>query len=467
MKILKRISLAFIALVVAVTSVGTMALNIENSKETVNAEYESEYEEAETDSEEDTDTVLRIGSVKVEQGSTNVEVPVRFKSGTGFAGTGIKYYFDSDITLSDVTTGDSKAGDPIFAANETDVSVGTATTSDISGKGTIYNLVFTIPKDAPVGTVYDITGSIDLISDVSGDDLDANIYSGSITISDDSETIENSQITFEIGNITVESGTTEVYVPVELSQNSGIIGTGIKYTYDSDITFLRVENGDLMEYEPVSASSSGSTAITTSSIRPITDTGTLYYMVFEIPTNTIPGTVYSITASVSLLTDSNNNDTNDYNIIDGSITVAGFSTMFTIGSVTVQPGTTEVSVPVTVSPNAGFVATGIEYAYDRSISLLGEERGDIGSDSFINDSIEISVTSVAAITTASSGAITDDGIIYYLKFSIPDDAEPGTVYSITGSIDSLYDADNNETTDYYIVDGSITIDEYDVSEDGS
>jgi hypothetical protein len=132
---------------------------------------------------------------------------------------------------------------------------------------------------------------------------------------------------------------------------------------------------------------------------------------------------------------------------------AGANTVITIGTVTVEPGTTTVEVPVTVSPNAGFCGTGIMYSYDSAITYSTVNSGNIKA----GDPVEATTAGSVALTTGAAAAVTTEGTLYTLVFNIPADATAGTTYAITGSVSLLSDADNKETSDYYLVDGAIVI----------
>ena len=128
----------------------------------------------------------------------------------------------------------------------------------------------------------------------------------------------------------------------------------------------------------------------------------------------------------------------------------GAKTVITIGTVTVKPGTTSASVPVTISGNTGFAATGFGFTYDPAIKFDSVEGGIIAEPEGADG------TNYKALTSAKSTNITKDGVIYTLKFTIPADAKAGTVYEISGAVDTFADADGKDV-DVNLVKGAIKV----------
>jgi hypothetical protein len=210
MKTLKRTLVALAALTVASMSVSTMAFaaeedttapaesvedttaeSVDESGEATSESVEATTAEATTEAASEADvqnkgdanasTVFTIGTVTVEPGTTTVDVPVTVSPNAGIAGTGLHYYYDG-ITFSKTVRGDVDPGYIGNASNASDVAVTTAADSAVSGTGVLYYLEFTIPADATAGTVYDIAGSLELVSDIDGNDLAAGIVDGAIVI---------------------------------------------------------------------------------------------------------------------------------------------------------------------------------------------------------------------------------------------------------------------------------------------
>jgi hypothetical protein len=220
MKTLKRTLVALAALTVASMSVSTMAFASEDatpagdeekttesvSESVSESESESESESVSDTTAEDTteaaseadvqnkgdanaSTVFTIGTVTVEPGTTTVDVPVTVSPNAGIAGTGLHYYYDG-ITFSKTVRGDVDPGFIGNASNASDVAVTTAADSAVSDTGVLYYLEFTIPADATAGTVYDIAGSLELVSDIDGNDLAAGMVDGAIIIAGAEESTE-------------------------------------------------------------------------------------------------------------------------------------------------------------------------------------------------------------------------------------------------------------------------------------
>jgi hypothetical protein len=123
-----------------------------------------------------------VADVSGKPGET-VSIPVYALNNSGFAGTGLHYYFNKALSYEKLSRAIFDPGFIGESDNASDLAVTTATYSAVYSNGSIYTLSFTIPSDAKVGTIYPISLKAELLSDIDGNDiLDYSIINGSITV---------------------------------------------------------------------------------------------------------------------------------------------------------------------------------------------------------------------------------------------------------------------------------------------
>ena len=122
-----------------------------------------------------------------------------------------------------------------------------------------------------------------------------------------------------------------------------------------------------------------------------------------------------------------------------------------VGKITAHPGEKNVAVSVQFWNNPGFLTSGIQLFHDPAIRpvmdndklryTLGEAAD--GLTAICSYGAEQRIVGFASFGTADS---TKDGALYTCYFDIPDDAEPGTVYTFTTAIVSMNDIGSNPVT---------------------
>lgn len=129
---------------------------------------------------------------------------------------------------------------------------------------------------------------------------------------------------------------------------------------------------------------------------------------------------------------------------------ASASTVVTIGTVTVKPGTASAAVPVTISGNVGYAGTGIRFTFDSKLSYTSVEAGKAGT------AVDSAAGNIVAVTSASGKDVTGDDALYTLNFDLPKDAKAGDVFNITGSLIQFVNA-AGEDVKVKIADGAIKV----------
>lgn len=126
------------------------------------------------------------------------------------------------------------------------------------------------------------------------------------------------------------------------------------------------------------------------------------------------------------------------------------STVISIGTVTVKPGTKTASVPVSISGNVGFAGTGIGYTFDKKLGFDSVKGGLIGSP------VKKAIEGYVAITSAVDEDIKDNGVLYTINFTLPADAKAGDVFNVTGSLNGFSNAASSDVK-VKITDGAIKV----------
>lgn len=160
------------------------------------------------------------------------------------------------------------------------------------------------------------------------------------------------------------------------------------------------------------------------------------------------GTIASAedTVTENLTTESTTEQTTETK--DSSDSRPDFSVKFTIGTVTVSPGSTTATVPVTVSDNDGFAGTGILYSYDEKLTISSATSGELitntdwykANKDLYKPSCARGAGGKAAVATAYRQDVTGEGVFYYLNFALPTDTKDGDVFEITGEAKGVTNA---------------------------
>jgi hypothetical protein len=129
---------------------------------------------------------------------------------------------------------------------------------------------------------------------------------------------------------------------------------------------------------------------------------------------------------------------------------AATNTTFSFEDVTAKAGET-VTVNFDISDNAGLTSFGATATFDEGLTFIDFEVGNLFDASYFKDSGNRFV-----VTSAAEAAVTKDGTAFSLTFTVPEDAEVGTVYAIEW--ENLDAAQNgSEDVEVSLVNGSITV----------
>lgn len=123
---------------------------------------------------------IKVDDVQVLKENDTVSVPVHISNNLGFAAIGIKYCFDKKIKSYDVSSG--IIDKPIKSVSDGIVAVTSAYRENITEDGILYTLKFKIPDNVSVGDSFTIAAESDLLRDDMGNNIDVELYNGSITI---------------------------------------------------------------------------------------------------------------------------------------------------------------------------------------------------------------------------------------------------------------------------------------------
>ena len=408
----------------------------------------------------DYDTELTIGTVTGKAGET-VTLPISLtKNDKGFASVQLKLN-TALPTVKDSMAGTMKDSNMVCMPNYTKedsfvLAWVNANTASIEGLDeNLMTLQFTIPADAEPGTVYPITfaDASDYAlegTNAAGDNLKINGVAGAIKVE---EEVKPADTQLTIGKVTGKPGET-VTLPVALTKNDkGFasvqlkLNTALPTVADSMAGTMKDSNMVCMpNYTKTDSFVLAWVNANTASIEGLDDN--LMTLQFTIPEDAKPGTVYPITFA----------DNSDYALegtnaagenlviegIDGSITVEDAvapdpDTQLTIGKVEGAPGET-VTLPVALTKNdKGFAS--VQLKLNTALPTVADSMAGTMKDSNMvcmpNYTKEDSF--VLAWVNANTASIEglDDNLMT-LQFTIPEDAEPGTIYPITFADKSDY-----------------------------
>ena len=443
-------------------------------------------------SEADADTVLKIGSVKANAGDT-VKVPVSLTKNTkGLASVQLKLKTSGGITVkANSMAGTMKDSNMVCMPNYTKsdsfiLAWVNANTASLEGTDdNVLTLEFEVPAGTPDGAypitfadaseyalegtnaagtdlnMYGVAGEI-VVGE--GGDVTTTTTETTVTTTETSETSATTVTTpapvtgdydteLTIGTVTGKAGET-VTLPISLTKNDkGFasvqlkLNTALPTVKDSMAGTMKDSNMVCMpNYTKEDSFVLAWVNANTASIEGLDDN--LMTLQFTIPEDAEPGTVYPITFA----------DKSDYALegtnaagenlviegIDGSITVEDAvapdpDTQLTIGKVEGAPGET-VTLPVALTKNdKGFAS--VQLKLNTALPTVKDSMAGTMKDSNMvcmpNYTKEDSF--VLAWVNANTASIEglDDNLMT-LQFTIPEDAEPGTVYPITFADKSDY-----------------------------
>ena len=144
----------------------------------------------------DKETVIEVGNVKIskEDAGKIIEVPVSIFNNPGFAGSAIGYIFDKKIKSLDVEEGmirdTSDSSGPVTSSVDGYIAVVNTDKYDIKSDGVLYYLKLRLPETVKAGDVYNISAEMNQFCSADGENVEAKIYGGSITIIDNNKTTD-------------------------------------------------------------------------------------------------------------------------------------------------------------------------------------------------------------------------------------------------------------------------------------
>lgn len=433
---------------------------------------------------------IEVGKVEISKKDAGkiIAVPVSVFNNKGFAGTGIEYGFDQDI--KSVGVRGNIIGSPVEKTGKGYMAVTSATSENITKDGLLYYLLFKLPEKVSIDDSFNIFANINTLSDADSNDVEVAAIRGSITVTSKAsdyysdEIVMPKAVTYDHSNdsgTSIEVGKVQVTkddigkviaVPVSIFNNPGFAGTGLQYGFDKSINPVGVR-GNLIG-SPVRSVSDGVMALTSAGSEDMTNDGVLYYLLFELPDEAIVGDTFNIFASITQLA---NADTKDVKAKSyrGSITVVDKidipeeSEEITPKNVTylhsndnktvIEVGNVEISkkdagktilVPVSIFNNPGFAGTGIKYTCDTDAKTVGIDG------KLISSPVKCIADGFIAVTSARSTDITRDGVLYYLKYRLPENATVGYRLNISAELKQFVDAAGNDV-EVKLYGGSITV----------
>ena len=432
---------------------------------------------------------IEVGNVEISKKDAGkiIAVPVSVFNNKGFAGTGIEYGFDQDI--KSVGVRGNIIGSPVEKTGKGYMAVTSATSENITKDGLLYYLLFKLPEKVSIDDSFNIFANINTLSDADSNDVGVAAIRGSITVTSKAsdyysdEIVMPKAVTYDHSNdsgTSIEVGKVQVTkddigkviaVPVSIFNNPGFAGTGLQYGFDKSINPVGVKSELIV---PVRSVADGVMALTSACSENITDNGVLYYLLFELPDEAIVGDTFNIFASITQLA---NADTKDVKAKSyrGSITVvdkidvpedpeeitpknvtykhsSDNKTVIEVGNVEISKKDTgkTILVPVSIFNNPGFAGIGIKYTCNTDAKPVGID-GKLMT--FPVDSI---VGKAIAVTDARSTDLTRDGVLYYLKYKLPENATVGNQYNISAEMLCFSDAAGNDV-EVKLYGGSITV----------
>ncbi|MDD6085536.1 MAG: dockerin type I domain-containing protein [Oscillospiraceae bacterium] len=376
---------------------------------------------------------------------------------------------------------------------EIEASADTAINED----GVLFTLSFMLPESLENSSGYDITINNCELTNEDGDEISSSNSDGYIEYKESKETKETFyqenpiEIAVESAEIPAMAGE-EISVPVTISNNVGIAGSMFSFEYDSRLKYLDTSwdiiKGTDVVNETTSADGMNILTITSANASNTTKEGMLFSLNFEISEDAKEGDIYCINIVNCSLYDTDSHDlkfvtknakltardnnilpdpTEDVvettepettnNIVTKPVSKKDDPDSLSVGTVVKYDDTDEkkVDVPVYIENNSGFASNKVVFRYDTRLSI--NETGVNLSSSIQGNLIPFIDTNEGTITvmTAIDSNVKIDGNVYWLSFTLPDNAKEGDFYSI--NIDSVpgWNHINEKGEDGYVR-GSVT-----------
>lgn len=352
---------------------------------------------------------------------------------------------------------------------EIEASADTAINED----GVLFTLSFMLPESLENSTGYDITINNCELTNEDGDEISSSNSDGYIEYKESKETKETFyqenpiEIAVESAEIPAMAGE-EISVPVTISNNIGIAGSMFSFEYDSRLKYLDTSCGIINGIDAIneitSADGMNILTITSANASNTTEEGMLFSLNFEVPEDVKEEDIYCINIVNCSLTDSSFHNlkivtknakltARDNNILpEPTEAVVETTEPETTNNIVTKPvtkkddpdslsvasvveyddnaGGKKVDVPVYIENNSGFASAAIIFKYD---SRLTVNPADLKLSSNINGTLTPIINeaeNTITIMTAIDSNVKKDGNVFWLLFTLPDNAKEGDFYPI-------------------------------------
>lgn len=367
----------------------------------------------------------------------------------------------------------------------------------INEDGVLFTLSFTLPESLGDKIDYSITINYCELLNGEGDEISSESSSGHIEYNANQTTEETFyqknpvEIAIESAEIPAMAGE-EISVPVTIANNAGIAGSMFSFEYDSRLKYLDTSwdiiRGTDITSETSSTEGMSVITITSANASDSTEDGTLFTFNFEVPEDVEIGDVYHINIVKCSLNDSNFHNLNfvtknaklkarNNNILpDPTDPVVETTEPETTNNIVTKPvskkndpdslsvatvveydnaGEKKVDVPVYIENNSGFASNTVVFKYDTRLSI---HESDIKLSSDLQGSLLPFIDANEGTITLSSvfnSNVKQDGNVFWLTFTLPDDVKEGDFYPIKIDTVSEWNHINEKGEDEYIR-GSVT-----------
>ena len=421
------------------------------------------------------DPSLYLADIEGKAGQT-VSMPVNIKCGNNFESMDIVVgWNDTELTAEPAV----EAGSWVVGSNTGSgycamIAYGSSALPD----GTIATIDFTIPEDAEIGTQYDIYfSSVNTFAEFDGDDMydTVPVYGGTITVTEGSSGNDDDDDSYPdpslyLDSIEGKAGQT-VVMPVNVKCFNNFESLDIVVNWDDEELIA----GSVFGAGGSTVSSRadyGYCAMVAYGSGPISD-GTVANIEFTIPEDAVEGAVYDICiTSVNMFAEYGNPD--DYTatvpVYNGTITVTEGSSddddsypdpSLYLDNIDGGAGQT-VTMPVNVKCFNNFESMDVVVEWSDTALIADEANfvGMYGSSSIFDNQCTV---------VAYDSAPVSDGTIATIDFTIPADAEIGTVYDVYfSSVNMFAEFGGDDLTDSVSVyGGTITVTEGSSDDDDS
>ncbi len=367
----------------------------------------------------------------------------------------------------------------------------------INEDGVLFTLSFTLPESLGDKIDYSITINYCELLNGEGDEISSESSSGHIEYNENQTTEETFyqenpvEIAIESAEIPAMAGE-EISVPVTIANNAGIAGSMFSFEYDSRLKYLDTSwdiiRGTDITSETSSTEGMSVITITSANASNSTEDGVLFTFNFEVPEDVEIGDVYHINIVKCSLNDSNFHNLNfvtknakltarNNNILpDPTDPVVETTEPETTNNIVTKPVSKKndpdslsvatvvkydnadgkkVDVPVYIENNSGFASNTVVFKYDTRLSI---RESDIKLSSDLQGSllpfIDVNEGTITLSSVFNSN-VKQDGNVFWLTFTLPDDVKEGDFYPIKIDSVSEWNHINEKGEDGYIR-GSVT-----------